>query len=204
MNEMSPVMEIGEAANRSGNGYRAALDALATEFGRLVKADARGELAALRRLEPEHPGNGTFFRLLARAVPGHLLGRSDADPDAPGSRLDVVRRWALVVTIMAQRPDALSRGNLGQSLKGIGYSDQRLNMLLNARGPTFRNLAWRAARRLARDDQGLPYRELGRLVLLDGRAEHDLEAEDLRVRIAMEFQRASGPEDSSDDNDQSE
>jgi hypothetical protein len=110
----------------------------------------------------------------------------------------MVRRWALIARIMAERPESLTAGNLGRSLKAAGYSDQRLNMLLNARGQTFRDLTRRAARRLAHGNEGMPYRELGRLILLESRPEHDRETEELRVRIAMEFQRASSPGDQTD------
>jgi hypothetical protein len=204
MNDVTPIAAAHKTPPRSGETYEAALDDMAGEFRRLTNAKARGELAALRRLDPEHPSEGAFFRLLARAVPDHLLGRSNGEAGAPGSRLDMIQRWALVAAIMAQRPDALHRGRLGQSLKAIGYSEQRLDMLLTARGFTFRDLARRAARRLARSDGGVPHRELGRLVLLDSRDEYDAEAEELRIRIAMDFQRAPGPEAGSDDDTQSD
>lgn len=157
---------------------RSRLDAMAQEYYRLVSINARGELAALRRMDPDHPSAGALFRLLARAGVGDI-------------GLDSLKRWACAAHIMAQRPDRLRRGNLGQSLADIGLSEQRLDMLLNARGATLRDLARRTARRLANSEEAMPYRELCRLVLLDGQSDREIEAEELRIRIAQSFQRAA-------------
>jgi len=129
-------------------------------------------------MDPDRPTTGALFRLLARA-------------DIAEMGLGSLRRWACAVHIMAQRPDRLRPGNLGQSLAAIGFTEQRLDMLLNARGSTLRDLARRTAKRLANSEEAVPYRELCRLVLLDGRPDRENEAEELRIRIAQSFQRAS-------------
>src|SRR5258706_9415129 len=102
-------------------GERNPFDAMAQEFRRLVAANARGELAALRRMDPDHPSAGALFRLLARAGIGDM-------------GLDSLRRWAGAAHIIAQRPNVLKHGNLGQSLAAIGFTEQRLDILLSAPG----------------------------------------------------------------------
>ena len=177
---------------------------MAREVRRLWQAEATGELAALRRLDPNDPIEPALFRLLADTVPEKLMGRALPEPGATGSRLDMTRRWALVAFILAQRPDAL-RGRLGEALDKAGISPGRLSMLLSARGPTFRDLVKRTARRLARATEvtGLPYREIGALVLIDGRPDWDVEADDIRVRIAADYQRAATKQ-AAEDTDASE
>lgn len=177
MNDTISEQQIAELAARNEVGSDV-LGAVAQEFRRLVAANARAELAALRRMDPDRPTTGALFRLLARAGIAEM-------------GLDRLQRWACAVHIMAQRPDRLRPGNLGQSLAAIGFTEQRLDMLLNARGNTLRDLARRTARRLANSEEAMPYRELCRLVLLDGRPDREQEAEELRIRIAQSFQRAS-------------
>ena len=95
------------------------------------------------------------------------------------------------MAIMAQRPDALRASGLGEALKAIGVSEQRLDMLLYARGPALVDLALRTAVRIARNHEFLPYRDLCHLVLFDGRPERSAKADDVRIRIAQSYLRAS-------------
>lgn len=177
MNEVAAAAR-GTEITAHNEKATSALEIIAQEFRRLVATNARGELAALRRMDPDRPTAGALFRLLARA-------------DVAEMRLDSLQRWACAAHLMAQRPDRLRPGNLGQSLATIGFTEQRMDMLLNARGSTLRDLARRTAKRLANSEEALPYRELCRLVLLDGRSDRENEAEELRIRIAQSFQRAS-------------
>lgn len=183
------MSEPHEHAGAPAAGFGQALEAMANQLHGLAQAQNRGDLAALRRIDPGQPSAGAFLRLLGRAVPDHLVGRADLDAGAPGSTFDMIRRWAVMAQIMAQRPEALARNGLGQALHEVGLTEHRLAMLLNARGPTLHDLARRTGRRLARDAAKLPYRELGRLVLLDGR--NDAETESIRIGIARDFHRAN-------------
>lgn len=149
---------------------------IATELFRLHAAQATGELAALRRIDRRSVPPAAFYRLVARA------GMGDAGTKG-------VLRWAAIVNIMAQRPDALRARGLGEALKAIGLSEQRLDMLLNARGTALQDLARRTALRLARSDEGLPYRDLCQLLVYDGRGDP---GDKTRIRIAQSYQRASG------------
>jgi hypothetical protein len=103
---------------------------------------------------------------------------------------DAIHRWARAVAIMAQRPDALRASGLGETLKAIGVSEQRLDMLLYARGPALYDLAHRTAVRIARSHEFLPYRDLCQLVLCDDRPDKSRAADDVRIRVAQSYLRA--------------
>jgi hypothetical protein len=156
---------------------RSAMKRIATELWRLHEARATGELAALRRMDRHALPPAAFHRLMAR------IEVTEMNPDA-------VRRWARIVGIMAQRPDALRASGLGEALAAIGLSEPRLDMLLNAQGPALHDLARRTALRLAGSHDTLPYRDLGHLLAYDGRPEKCREADNVRIRIAQSFIRS--------------
>lgn len=158
------------------------LERIAIELRRLNEAEATGELAGLRRMDRHSTPPAVFYRVMARA-------------GATEMRSDTICRWARAVAIMAQRPDALRASGLGQTLKAIGVSEQRLDMLLYARGPALCDLARRTAVRIARSHEFLPYRDLCHLVLFDGRAEKSAESDDVRIRIAQSYLLASNETD---------
>jgi CRISPR system Cascade subunit CasB len=176
------------APRRPGYGVDNPLSAMASRFAQLVKAENISELAALRRLDAEHPDKPAFFRMLATCVPHRFLGGEEA---GGMSQSEMTRRFAAVAALMALRPDRLRGWNLGEEMFRAGVSEERLSMLLAARGDTFRALARRLTRRLARDSEVLPYLDLCRLILLDGRADRDDEADDIRIAIARDYQRAA-------------
>jgi hypothetical protein len=160
--------------------YQEALDAMAGEIRRLYASKATGDLAALRRLDPDHPSAPALHRLIARTVHQRLVGN-----------MDMMRRWARAAHLMALRPDSLRAEGLGEVFVAIGLSDARLSALLNAHGTTLRDLVSRTARRITVSDEPLPYRSLCRLMLLDDRPEHNEAAEELRIRIAGNCARAA-------------
>ncbi len=158
------------------------LDRIATELWRLSEAEATGELAALRRMDRRSVPPAAFYRIMAR------VGANEMHPDT-------IRRWAKAVAIMAQRPDALRPSGLGETLKAVGVSEQRLDMLLHSRGRVLQDLALRTALRIARSHEFLPYRDLCQLVLFEA----DSETEDVRIRIAQSYLRAKDPPDTDND-----
>jgi hypothetical protein len=158
------------------------LERIATELWRLNEAEATGELAALRRMDRHSVPPAAFYRIMARA---------GANEMHPGT----IRRWARAVAIMAQRPDALRPSGLGETLKAIGVSEQRLDMLLYSRGPALFDLALRTAVRIAHSHEFLPYRDLCHLVLYDGRPEKSTDADDVRIRVAQSYLRAKDKSD---------
>jgi hypothetical protein len=161
------------------------LDAMAQGVRRLFASRATGALAELRRLDVDCPIAAAFHALLAEAAPDNLLAGDDLDLDAK------TRRLARVAQVMALKPDGLARKPLGAALQAIDYPEGRLAMLLNAKGPTLDDLVRRAARRIALSDEPMPYRDLGRLLVLAGRFERQKALDDLRISIARDYQRAA-------------
>lgn len=139
----------------------------------------RGDLAALRRMDPDRPSVPAFWRLLARATDGAMV-RSDDDE----------RRWALVAHGMAlMAPDHHASVEIGAALHTIDYAEGRLARLLNARGPQFRALVPRLCRHLAHKQQPLDWYRFARLILTEGSNEDVAEA--IRLHIARGYYRAA-------------
>lgn len=176
---MTEANEAEAAVEAPASEEFSLLKNIATELWRLNQAEATGELAALRRMRRHSVPPAAFYRLMARAGAGEM-------------RSENVRRWARAVAIMAQHPDALKASGLGETLKAIRVSEQRLDMLLYARGPALYDLALRTAIRIARSGEKLPYRDLCHLVLYDGQPEKAAKADDVRIRIAQSYMRAGG------------
>jgi CRISPR type I-E-associated protein CasB/Cse2 len=139
----------------------------------------RGNLAALRRMNPEAHDIPAFWRLVADATEGDVP-RDD----------DLTTRWALIAHGMAlMAPDHDTRTEIGLALHQIGYLEWRLARLLNARGPQFRALVPRLCRHLAAKQQPIDWRTFARLILTESHLEP--EAERIRRRIAQEYYRAA-------------
>ena len=172
---------------------------IATRFAFTVARDDfhRGDLAELRRMDPDAPDAAVFWRLLAEQ---ELLG-------SPA----IESRWALVLhgialmTNTAQKRSAHSAGMpvgralyLGgeESRESAFYSETRLNRLLTARGPMLRTLLARMFRMIG-DRRPFDWREMARLILNDGYNEE--RAENARRGIARAYysaERRSTPSDS--------
>ena len=151
------------------------IEAFADEIRLLAKREQRGDLASLRRLDPEQPDAIAFFRIAAKIVP-------EAGPDR-------LRRYARLVQMLALKPDALKPGRLGSELAAAGVSEARVQKLLAARGPALARQLFLVARRLG-DDGILPYRQLAELVL---EPDDSPRADDVRLRIARDYWRALEP-----------
>lgn len=162
-----------------------ALDAMAGGVRALHAREDTGALAALRRLDVDRPTTPAFHALLAPSVPDHLFA-------AAGELDAMTRRFARVAQIMALKPDGLDRKKqLGKVLFAIHALERPLAMLLNAQGPTLDDLIRRTARRIALSDEPLPYRDLCLLILYSGRRRDAAKLDELRLKIARDFQRAA-------------
>lgn len=140
----------------------------------------RGDLAAIRRLDPDHPSAPAFWRLLVRAVPEERRRGRDNE-----------RRWALIIHGMALMvPHHHEATPVGRALFMAGYSEARLGRLLDARGAQFGALVPRLCRQMAHKAQPFDWRELGRLILAAERDE--ARAEDIRLAIARAYYSAEG------------
>ena len=161
--------------------------------GQMARADfRRGDLAALRRIDPDAPDAAVFWRLLAQQ---DLLGNSVVES-----------KWALILHGIALMTTTGEDGNArsthdgyspvgralflgGESQRNTGfYSETRLNRLLTARGPILRTLLARMFRMLAAAGVSFNWREMAQFILNDGYDEEA--AERSRRRIAREYYQA--------------
>lgn len=164
------TLDLARTISRSNGSIIAAI---ADQLGR--EGFARGDLATLRRLDPDHANAPAFWRLLI-GVPEERRRGDEAE-----------RRWALlfhgIALMVPNHHDVGTR--VGRALFVAGYSEQRLGRLLDARDVQFRALVPRLCRQLAHKGQALDWRELGRLVLAEGRDEQ--KAEVVRLDIARAY-----------------
>lgn len=154
---------------------------------RMTRANfERGDLAGLRRMEPDTPRPAIFWRLLAE---NGLLEYGPA----------VESKWELIlhgIALMTQANagDGQSRNAhdgsmaVGRALYGAGYSEQRFNRLLTARDEMLRTLLARMFRMLAAKDTPINWREMARFILNDGY--NEAAAEEFRHKLARDYYRA--------------
>ena len=154
----------------------------------------RGDLAELRRMDPDEPDVAVFWRLLARY-------------DILNSGETVESKWALIlhgIALMTPTTGgdgdartahdgykpvgrALFLGGESQRAQAF-YSESRLNRLLTARGPMLRTLLSRMFRMLAASGVSFNWREMSQYILNDGCNEDA--AEKGRRRIARAYYQA--------------
>ena len=152
----------------------------------------RGDLAELRRMDPDEPDAAVVWRLLARY---ELLGSPRVE-----------NKWALILHGIALMTPTAAGDGAGRSAHDGGvpvgraifsggdsqrssayYSESRLNRLLTARGSILRTLLARMFRMVAAADQPFNWREMAMFILNE---DYDEEAaERARRRIAREYYR---------------
>ena len=134
---------------------------------------SRGDLAALRRMDPESPDAAAFWRLTARY---DVLRGAESE-----------RRWGLIlhgIALMTKTAgdDAIGRSAhvrgmpVGRALFYGGdssrttafYSESRFNRLLTARGSMLRALLARMFRMMAASDQGFDWYQMSQIILSEG------------------------------------
>lgn len=162
----------------------ARITAMAREIARLSDSDggSPGDLAALRRLDPDSPDAAAFWKLLAKV-------------DAPAMEQgDSVRAWAMIAAGMARMApyhhDASARP--GQVLARIDVAEARLEQALRARD----DHVWPAVRHLcallAQHAEPVDWGVLGGLLLAEARdtPDDDERAEKCRRQIARAYYAA--------------
>lgn len=154
----------------------------------------RGDLAELRRMDPDDPDAAVFWRLLAQY---ELLNSGEA----------VERKWALILHGIALMTPANSGGDNpqtahdgympvgralflgGEAQRAQGfYSESRLNRLLTARGTMLRVLQARMFRMLAASGVSFNWREMAQFILNE--VYNEDAAEQGRRRIARDYYQA--------------
>lgn len=149
----------------------------------------RGDLAELRRMNPDAPDTTAFWRLMAQK---QLLGNAVVES-----------KWALILQGIALMTSTASSRSAHDGTIPVGralfyggdsdrtrayYSENRLNRLLVARGPMMRSLLARMFRMMGSTGQPFDWREMARLILNDGYNEE--RAENVRRRIARSYYMA--------------
>ena len=152
----------------------------------------RGDLAELRRMNPDAPNAAAFWRLMASR---NLLGNPTLEA-----------KWALIlhgIALMTSTSGgenrtahngiipvgrALFLGGETERRESGYYSESRLNRLLTARGPILRTLLARMFRMLAAANQPCNWSEVARFILNDSYNEE--RAEDIRRGIARAYYQA--------------
>lgn len=192
---MTTTQDAAEHAVRSEETQSRSRGDIAVGFAQQMAHEgfSRGELAALRRMDPDEPDTAVFWRLLARE--GLLNFGHGAES-----------KWALILHgIALMTPTgvgdssvrtahdgympvgrALFLGGDAQRTTGF-YSETRFNRLLTARGPMLRTLLTRMFRMLASAGVSFNWREMAQFIMHDGDQEM---AEEGRRRIARHYYQA--------------
>lgn len=154
----------------------------------------RGDLAQLRRMDPDAPDAAAFWRLMAHRG---LLGNPAWEA-----------KWALIlhgIALMTRTSGSEMAGRtahdgnmpVGRALFLGGdpgrrdsgyYSESRLNRLLTARGPILRTLLARMFRMLAASNQPFNWGEMARFILYEDFDEEG--SERARRHIARAYYQA--------------
>ena len=174
------VTQLTEAATP------AASDVLPTDvIDRMVKRLGhprlnRGDLAALRRMDPERPHEPAFILLMLDAgAPEHWT-----------DDVDQARYWALVAYAMAMMvPHHHEKdAHVGLALFKARITEARVARLLASRGLQFRKQIVRLARQLTQKAERVNWRELGLLILAERRDVRTLDK--LRLSVARDYYKA--------------
>lgn len=180
---ITETSEPGASPDRSQSwGY------IAVGYARkMARADfGRGDLAGLRRMDPDSARPAIFWKLLAEE---NLLEYNRI----------VENKWALILHgIALMTPTNTGEGAtrtahdgampVGRALNDGGYSEMRFNRLLTAREDMLRTLLARMFRMLAAEDMSFNWREMAQFILYEGYDEEA--AEQSRRRIARDYYRA--------------
>ena len=156
---------------------------------------SRGDLAGLRRMDPDEPGTtAAYWRLMSEK---NLLRGPDVE-----------LKWALILHgIALMTPRTSDEGDSRTAHEGympVGralflggdanrrergyYAESRFNRLLTARGPMLRSLLARMFRMMTAASQPFNWREMARFILYENYDENRFEM--ARRRIASEYYQA--------------
>ena len=154
---------------------------LAALLGRIAASlehdTSTGDIAELRRLDPDHPGSPAFWRIVVASLDPSL------PPDGP-ARSEALRRWATILRTLAQLTGLHDpRQPLGVGAIESGVSETRFLKLLRATGGTLSDSVRTIGHQLATAGVRVDVADFARLILSDGRADESA----VRERIAYRF-----------------
>ena len=199
MTKMQPMTtETNAATNAGAERENMSWGATAMSFAGELAGERfdRGELAALRRMDPNDPPP-TAIRLMARRG---LLGSPDVE-----------EKWALIlhgIAIMTRTSGTTPQDRTahdGSHSKRVGralfygdnperseafYSESRFNRLMSARGAMFRTLLVRMFRMVAAANQPFDWQQMAELILYDEFEGYAATAKRIRQSIAGDYYQA--------------
>lgn len=141
-----------------------------------------GDVAELRRLDPERPSAPAFWKL----VVGELEELGALRRGAP-DREEQERRWAVILNAIAHLGDLHRPGRgYGVALASSGFSEHRFGRLLRARSGPLWYQARRSAQFLSSHAEPTDATGLAWLVLSDGRSDEQR----ARRQLARDYYRA--------------
>lgn len=191
--------EIDAVAETDSKSEKKSWGAIAVGFAGTLASERfdRGDLASLRRMDPDDPAPAAI-RLMARETGSDLLSE------------DTRPKWSLIlhgIAIMTRTsgttPQDRTAHNGSHSMRvgrvlfqgdGSGgergyYSPSRFNRLMSARGPMLRTLLVRMFRMVAAANQPFDWYQMAELILYDGFDEDA--AKRIRQSIAADYYRAA-------------
>jgi CRISPR system Cascade subunit CasB len=149
-----------------------------------------GDIAELRRMNPERPAAASFWTFMMR----HGVTNSEgAEPDHP----ELEKTWARIVRCIARDTKVgenhtegphLGNRSLGEALANAGYSEERLKALLNAKDETMLKAVEHAAHFLSSKQEKFNWNQGAALMMTEHRRSEQQDGD--RVRIARDYYRA--------------
>ena len=149
-----------------------------------------GDVAELRRMNPERPTAAPFWKLMIEHRVTDPDGLSHDRPELERTWARIVRRIAMDTRVGEEHTEGPHLGNrrLGEALAEAGYSEGRLKALLNAQGETILREVEHAAQFLSGKQEKFNWNQTAALMMTEHR---DSEQQDRdRIGIAREYYRA--------------
>ena len=149
-----------------------------------------GDIAELRRMNPERPTAASFWKIMM----GHGITNPDgAEHDHP----ELEKTWARILRCIAMDTKVgekhtegphLGNRRLGEALANADYSEGRLKALLNAQGETIIKAVEHATHFLSSKQEKFNWNQAAALMMTKHRNTAQQDSD--RVRIAREYYRA--------------
>lgn len=183
----TPSQRLASAIHALGRALNAADAGTGTMSG--------GELAALRRLDPDAPWSAHFYRRIAwlETTQGVQLAADSVGRD------EDERRWAVIFNGMAICAGLHREGIPAGAALGRCLSEARFVKLAQARGASLRGIVRTTARQVASAGEPLDWSGLARLVLSEGQNYEDEVRRDLARAFFGELYKRSQSEGPADE-----
>ena len=149
-----------------------------------------GDIAELRRMNPERPMAASFWKIMMRHGVTDPEGTERDHPELERTWARIVRCIAMDTKVGEKHTEGPHLGSrrLGEALAKAGYSEGRLRALLNAQGETVMREVEHAAHFLSSKQEKFNWNQAAALMMTKHRNAERQDGD--RVRIAREYYRA--------------